>query len=556
MFRKRLSRVYDDPQVVDHLNQRLIAMVEHYRQLVPPLKQQTWDQTDTLLITYGDSILAENHSPLQTFNTFARRYLQDQITFIHLLPFYPWSSDDGFAVKDFRQINETQGTWDDITALSRNFRLVFDAVINHVSESSIYMEGYRNGDPQYQNFFIALDPETDTSSVLRTRNLPLLHDYETHDSIKWLWTTFSRDQLDLNFRNPQVLLEIIDVLLGYLQRGAAMIRLDAIPYLWKELGTSCAHLPQTHELIKLIRDIYQATSPGAMLLTETNVPHHENIVYFGEGGDEAQMIYNFSLAPLIAHAILRQDSTVLSQWSSQIAFISESATYLNITATHDGIGMRPTEGLLTESERTWMCDLACERGGDITGKRNSDGTVSVYELNITYFDFLNDPASVESLDLQVARFMVAQAITLSFIGIPGIYIHSLLGSRNYTKGVKATGRARTINREQLTLPDLEASLQDPDSLRAKVYRTYQQLLTVRAQEPCFHPDASQTIINLGIRVFALQRQNQDRTLTAIHSLADQPLQVTLPQTGHDLLTDQPVGPEVHLAPYQTCWILH
>lgn len=555
MFKERLEKIYTDSETVDYLDSRLQELVAKYQGQVPELPTTPWDQGDAFLITYGDSIVEQQEKPLQTFARFAEKELAGIITLIHFLPFFPWTSDDGFAVKDFREVNPELGDWDDIKKISEKFRLVFDAVINHVSESSIYMEGYRKGDPKYKDFFIDLDPATDTSSVLRTRNLPLLHDYETREGVKWLWTTFSRDQLDLNFANPEVLLEIIDVLLGYLQRGATMIRLDAIPYLWKELGTSCAHLPQTHEIIKLVRDIFDAVCPGFLLLTETNVPHHENMSYFGNKGDEAQMIYNFSLAPLIAYSLLRGDGTVLSEWASQVEWLCPEATYLNITATHDGIGMRPTEGILSEEERQMMVEVAKRNGGDIAGKRNSDGSISLYEININYFDMLNDPNGDEPIDLQIEKFMLSQTIPMSFIGMPGIYIHSLLGSRNYYEGVKKTGRARSINREQLEFSQLENELTDAKSIRAKVLTEYKRRLRLRSREACFHPDARQEILNLDSRVFALQRTCEDRKLLAIHSLVNEEITISVPVSGTDLLSGEDVAAELTLRPYQTCWIV-
>ena len=281
-------------------------------------KPSGWSERDALLITYGDSLLAPPAAPLSVLHRFLDSRVGDLLTFVHLLPFYPWSSDDGFAVTDFREVSPEFGTWDDVQALSGDYRLVFDGVINHVSASSVYMKGYAAGDPRYRDFFISLPPDTDTRSVLRTRNLPLLHDYETSEGTKWLWTTFSRDHVDLNYANPAVLLEILDVLLLYAARGASMVRLDAIPYLWKRLGTSCAHLPETHEVIKLIRDVYDLAFPHVLLLTETNVPHRENVSYFGDRGDEAQMIYNFSLPPLVLFALVTGDGTKLTQWARTI----------------------------------------------------------------------------------------------------------------------------------------------------------------------------------------------------------------------------------------------
>jgi glycosidase len=483
---------------------------------------EPWSQKDALLITYGDSIRGEGAAPLAVLHEFLKERVGDLVSFIHILPFYPYSSDDGFAVEDFRQVDASLGGWEDIERLARDYRLVFDGVINHVSASSVYMKRYAAGDADYEDFFISLAPDTDTSSVLRTRNLPLFHDYETSGGKKWLWTTFGRDQVDLNFRNPKVLLEVLDVLLLYAVRGARVVRLDAIPYLWKELGTSCAHLPQTHELIKLIRDVYDLTFPEVLLLTETNVPHRENVSYFGQGGDEAQMIYNFTLPPMVLFALANGSSDKLNAWAKTVGRVSESATYLNVTATHDGIGMRPTEGILGEKDRRQLVDMALAHNGRITGKRNSDGSVAVYELNLNYFDAVNDPTRDEPAELAVRRFMVSQAIALAFIGIPGIYLHSLVGSRNDDQAVKDTGIARRINRAKLSLSGLCEELDDPSSLRARVFSEYARLLAVRRREKAFHPNAGQEVLELARSVFAVKRTwaQSGEAIIALHNLSD------------------------------------
>jgi sucrose phosphorylase len=486
----------------------------------------------------------------------------DEISFVHLLPFYPYSSDDGFSVIDYREVRKDLGDWDDIRAMGKDFKLVFDSVINHVSSQSHYLKEYLSGNPEYADYFIALPPDTDTSAVLRTRNLPLLHDYDSKEEKKWLWTTFSRDQVDFNFANPKVLLEIMDILLFYAEHGATMIRLDAIPYMWKRLGTSCAHLPETHALIKLFRDIFDVVAPHVILLTETNVPHHENIVYFGNSGDEAQIIYNFSLAPLILWSVFKQDATVLSDWATGVKKVSDRTTFLNITATHDGIGVRPTEGILSPAERMELCELARRHGGDITAKRNSDGSISLYELNINYFDAINDPGADESLELQIKRFMLSQTIPLSFIGIPGIYIHSLLGSRNWTEGVKQTGRERTINRKILQVDDVEKDLGDPGSIRAKVANEYRRLLKIRSGCRAFHPGSPQEVINLNPKLFCLRRWSEDgkEELFAIHNISSAEVICRLPHPGKGSYRDLIGGKtfntgEIAVPPWTALWLV-
>ncbi|MEI6520466.1 MAG: sugar phosphorylase [bacterium] len=551
-----LEGVYG-PVIAAELFPRIAALIALYKKKITP-SESGWSERDALLITYGDSIV-DGQPPLQVLHNFLSQKVGEIISFVHLLPFYPYSSDDGFAVEDFRAVRDDLGNWDDVIKMSADYRLVFDGVINHVSSSSIYMKGYTAGDPQYADFFIALAPDTDTSKVLRTRNLPLLHNYETVDGIKWLWTTFSRDQPDLNFSNPNVLIEILDVLLGYAQKGAAMIRLDAIPYMWKELGTSCAHLPQTHDLIKLMHEVFVAAAPHVILLTETNCPHLENVEYFGNRGDEAQMIYNFTLAPLIVWSLHTGDATVLTEWASGVEKISDNATFLNITATHDGIGMRPTEGILSEEARVKMVQMSIDHGGDVTGKRNSDGSISPYEINLNYFDAINDPRSDEPIETAFKRFIVSQAIPMAMIGIPGIYIHSLLGSRNYYDGVKETGRARTINREQLNIVTLAAELANPASLKSKVFNEMKRLLKIRAQQSAFHPNALQRILDLGPELFAIDRYNETtgQRITALHNITNTRITVEVEEIdgATDVLTGRVVeSSPIVLEPYQVCWL--
>lgn len=534
---------------------RIASLVAQTGSDIVPLRRG-WSEKDAFLITYADSIQGAER-PLRTLAHFLKNHVGSLISFVHLLPFYPYSSDDGFAVQDFRTVRNDLGTWSDVHDLANSYRLVFDGVINHVSASSVYMKGYCAGDPTFADFFTELHPDTDTSTVLRTRNLPLLHEFQTHAEAKWLWTTFSADQVDLNFTNPNVLLEILDVLLFYARNGASAIRLDAIPYLWKELGTSCAHLPRTHEIIKLIRHVYNLAAPHVLLLTETNVPHRENISYIGDRGDEAQMIYNFTLPPLIVWSLLKENANALTRWANTLEPIGPGATYLNITATHDGIGMRPTEGVLTEGEREELVQLAKNRGGDMTGKRNSDGSVSPYELNICYFDAINDPRRDETMDIRVRRFLLSQAIPLSLMGIPGIYIHSLLGSQGDHDGVRQTGRARSINRAQLTAAALSEELADSSSLRFQVFDRYSNLLGLRAMQSAFHPDASQEIIDFGARLFAVKRVNEEtgQTIMALHNVTGGEFTLKLPGFSQDILSDaEPSSGTVTLLPYQVRWL--
>ncbi len=565
-IRERLAAVYKSSEA-SALENEIAALVERW---IPKLsntpRSSLWNERDALLITYADSILAHHDSPLRALSGFLRERVGPAITFLHLLPFYPSTSDYGFSVVDFRAIREELGDWEDLAAIAPDYRLVFDAILNHVSQESRYVRGHLAGDRGDENFCIERETVPDVTGVTRPRQTPLFHPFPRADgSTVELWTTFSGDQVDLDFRNPAVLLEILDILLFYVSKGASMIRLDAIPYLWKESGTECIHLPQTHEIIRLMRAVYDAAAPEAILLSETNVPHAENVRYFGGvERDEAQIIYNFTLAPLLLHTLHRENSSRLTQWARGLEDFGDTCTYLNITATHDGIGMRPTEGILDEEERAELVALAPRHGGRVNYKRNSDGTSTPYELNINYFDAINDPTAGLDSDLQVSRFLLAQSIPMVLRGIPGIYIHSLLGSRNFSRDVDPAipETFRSINREQLSLEDLEAALDDADSLRARVFNGMLHLLDTRRRMPALHPNAEQDILDLGESFFAIHRWNPGTgdTFFAICNVTGtrRPLaagQLPLPLPATDVLTGEVLAPgSQELRPYQVRWL--
>jgi len=499
--------------------ERIFSLVEKWR---PEIEERShgWSERDAMLITYADSVGAKGDVGLVELRRFLQDHVGDRITFLHLLPFYPWTSDDGFSVVDFREVALDYGHWEDVEALAEDgYRMVYDGVVNHVSQDSAYVRGFLDGDPEYANFCIEEDVEFDATQVTRPRTSPLFHSYDSNRGMVRLWTTFSEDQVDLNYREPRVLLEMLDVLLFYAGRGASMIRLDAIPFMWKKSGDPSVHLPQTHAFIRIARRVLDLAAPHLLLLSETNVPHRENLTYFGDRGDEAQIIYNFSLAPLVIHAFATEDSSTLTDWAKTLEPVGERCTFLNITATHDGIGMRPTEGILDEAGRKVLTDLTVARGGRVSTRSNPDGSESPYELNITYFDAINDPGDVDlDEDMQVKRFLCSQAIAMSLMGIPAVYIHCLLGSRNDIAGRDESGIARRINREKLDPASLRVELADSESLRGKVLVGMLDLLDKRKQIGAFHPHASQEILEVGSGVFALRREMGDATVTALHNV--------------------------------------
>ncbi|MBE0670328.1 MAG: sugar phosphorylase [Anaerolineales bacterium] len=523
-----------------------------------PLRDGRLTERDSLLITYGDQIQAPNKKPLKTLNEFCRQYLSDTVSGIHILPFYPWTSDDGFSVVDYRKVDRMLGDWDDISSMQNHFRLMFDGVINHISSESEWFKGFLRDDPHYQNYFIAIENSPDLSQVVRPRALPLLTSFHTPSGEKRVWTTFSEDQIDLNFKDPEVLLEILDILLMYAERGATFIRLDAIAYLWKEIGTTCIHLPQTHHLIQFLRAALNGVAPHVHLITETNVPHTDNISYFGDGTNEAQLVYNFALPPLTLHTFHTGDARILSEWAKTLTLPSDKTTFFNFLASHDGIGLNPVRGILSKTDIDALVNKTLEHGGLISYKHNADGSQAPYEMNINYFDALSNPKDGEPLNVQISHFIASQAIMLSLLGVPGIYFHSLFGSRGWVEGVKQTGRNRTINREKCQLDELQSELANEDSLRAKVFTRYSQLLKARSSSPAFHPHGTQKILDVHPSVFAVERISPggEAHVLCLQNVGAQRIKCTTNyNSAVDLFTNQTLQvSKITLEPYQTLWM--
>lgn len=555
----RFNRLYG-PKRARHCMERLVTMTGRYGiGYNGRPKKPLWDEQTSVLITYADTVRREGEAPLSTLNQFAEHHFEGIFSGIHILPFFPWSSDDGFAIKDYRQVNDEYGRWSHIRHLGKRFDLMFDLVLNHVSSQSSWFKNYIEGIAPYRDYFIEIDPDTDLSATVRPRSLPLLTAFQRTGGIKHLWTTFSEDQIDLDFSNPDVLFEFLDILLFYISNGCTIIRLDAIAYLWKQPGTSGIHLEQTHEVVKLMRNLLDMIAPNVILLTETNVPHLENISYFGNG-DEARMVYNFSLPPLLLHTLRRGNAEKLSDWAKTVCETPDGCTWFNFTASHDGIGVRPLTGLIPDEEIAALADEMKTLGGEVSTKRNSDGTDSPYELNITYFSAMGGD------DHQTARFLCSQTVMLGLKGIPGVYFHSLTATPNDREGVDATGRARSINRKKWNADELEKALGGSNTT-ADVFREYRRIMKIRRKHPAFHPDAEQRVLDLGSGFFAFVRTAAgSQTVICISNVTAERQEVRLDERVPELDNAQPcsdllggtryngANKFIALDPYQTVWL--
>lgn len=534
----------------------LLVKIGNAASLITEKRKSGWDEKDVVLITYADQFSAAGEKALPVFTRFYNKRLSHSFSHVHLLPFYPWSSDDGFSVIDYHEVAPETGTWSDIAELKQSTSLMFDYVCNHMSAKSQWFANYLQQTPGYEDFFISVDPETDLSAVTRPRALPLLTPFTLHDgSVRHLWTTFSEDQIDLNFASPNVLIAMVDVLLHYLMEGANYIRLDAVGFMWKIPGTHCIHLEQTHQLIQLFRAITEAVAPGTVIITETNVPHKDNIAYFGNGENEAQMVYQFSLPPLVLHAIHRQDVRTLSQWASSLELPSTKTTWFNFLASHDGIGLNPLRGILPESDILSLVEKLQQEGALVNWKNNPDGTRSPYEINVTYLDALSPKNAADNE--RIARFILAHAVLLSFPGVPAIYIQSVLGSRNDYEGVERLGYNRAINRKKYIAGEIDSELSNTTGIRHKIFKQLSELIAIRRAEQVFHPDSHARFETSGEHILKIIRvAEKGERITALFNFS-QHIQTVNSEgiSGTELIAKQNIsGTTLTLNPWQVMWI--
>jgi len=532
--------------------------------VAPKSHHNNWDQKDVMLITYGDSIETSGEKPLHCLHSFLKKYCGGAINSVHLLPFFPYSSDDGFSVIDYSSVNEALGDWDDIQAITQDYRVMSDVVINHCSSRSLWFENFIKGEGPGSDFFFTASLEDDVSNVVRPRTSDLLRLTKTKHGEKQVWCTFSHDQVDFDFRNPAVLDTFVSIIRQYLDTGIRIFRLDAVAFLWKKVGTDCINLEQTHEVVRLLRILIEHAVSDAVIITETNIPNRQNLTYFGNA-NEAHGIYNFSLPPLLVNTLVTGSCKHIKAWLGSMPPAQNGTFFFNFIASHDGIGLRPAEGLLEDQELTALVNTMQNFGGRISWRTSEDGKQKAYEINIALYDALQ--GTIKGSDKWgLDRFICAHSIMFGLEGIPGIYIHSLLGTGNDYEKVKNTSHTRSINRHKWDYTKLQEQLASPYSQHSKVHARMIKLLNIRKEQPAFHPNATQFTLQLGDKIFGFWRQSMDRrqSVFCIFNVTDEPQHVRLSDinligtdTWFDLISGQTINLEDiehQLTPYQSMWI--
>ena len=565
---QQLDTIYQDVAIAQDPADIADALIEIMRLenhvTAPTPFTNHWSESDIILITYGDSIITPEQSPLKTLKKFLDTHLKDTINSVHILPFFPYSSDDGFSVIDYSSVNESLGTWQDITQISQQYQLMSDLVINHCSSRSAWFENFIKAKGLGHDFFFTAQPDDDLSQVVRPRTSPLLKEVETAQGKRFVWCTFSHDQVDFDFRNPEVLKAFTSIIRQYLDNGVKIFRFDAIAFLWKVVGSNSINLPQTHEMVRLLRTLIEAAEPQAIIITETNIPNPQNLTYFGNA-NEAHGIYNFSLPPLLLNTLLTGNCLYLKRWLMSMPPAQDGTLYFNFIASHDGIGLRPAEGLLSDTELDSLIHTIENFGGKISWRTTDNGEQKAYEMNIALYDALQ--GTVDGKDQwNFERFICAHAIMFALEGIPGIYIHSMLGTQNDYQKLANTHHNRSINRHRWQEDNLEAALTDKNLHHNKVLSALKALLDIRIKQPAFHPNATQFTLHLGLQLFGFWRQSQNRkqSIFCVSNISNQPvalplseLNLIITESWQELISQTEItelSQEINLSPYQTVWI--
>lgn len=558
-----LFQIYSNDLSKKQINNLFLNIKSIFTQPMKRSKNELWSEKDFLLITYADSIKKNNQKNLITLNSFLKKYCKE-FSYIHILPFFPFSSDDGFAVEDYKKIKIEHGSWKDLKKITKTFDIMVDLVINHCSSNNKLFKNFLEDKNPGKDFFINSEKKFPKSNkIVRPRSSDLSKKVLVDGKNNYVWCTFGHDQVDFDFRNPNVLLYFFEIIKFYLDQDIKALRLDAVAFLWKELGTRCINLPQTHNIIRLIRLIIDRFYNKTLIITETNIPSHENLTYFGNN-NEAHCIYNFSLAPLLIHAVVSGNSFYLKKWSRGMPPAQENNSYLNFLSTHDGIGMRPVEGILPENEIQKYFNFFKKQGGLFSYRTNA-GKKSVYEVNITLLEAFKECYNGKD-KFVLERFILAHTILFSMEGIPAIYIQNYLGSKNDNAKVKKTNSFRSINRRNWNFDSLVKIFKNKSNINSKILHSLNRLMVLRKKQIAFHPNATQFTLQLGDIFFGIWRQSIDRSqsIFCISNLTNVKqkislLDINLISTNNwfDILSNKKIkniGDELLFKPYQTFWI--
>jgi glycosidase len=552
-----------------------------------------WSEQQLVLICYGDHLWSRdpNLTPLQALGAFCRQHFSEpefaHLT-LHLLPIYqsPYK-DGGFDVADPFAVNPKMGTWADVRAIRQHFQVALDFVANHLSTASAWFTRYMQDDPLYQDFFIGFDDEA-TVRRLEREVLPQIYRPRPHNpfipvtkpdgATRWVYMTFSDHQADVNYQNPFVFLKMMEVLLFYILQGVSLIRLDAIPYLWKEWGTSCAHHPKTHALLSLFRLAVDMVNPAVKLLAESMEPLADSLRYLSTTEQaKAHIAYNFVPCGLIPYTLLTEDASVFQRNLQQFRPPGAEVDWAVVCGvTHDGSSLNPCrapqsivgEAVLQEEQINTIARYYTASGDQEIATRSALAPEHPHHIRadfrqhfsaihreqprfvnykaITDEDGQRQQIVYEAISTYASLFrqnpdqiIAALAMALGLPGIPFTYFTLPFAVLNDYTAYLETGNPRELNRGRVLLEDLLQDLTDQGTLAHQVFCRYKQLLRLRASHPAFHPHGSLIpITTTNAAILSFLRISVDRTqqIMIVQNVSSRIQNVTIHLHNHVLNT--------------------
>ena len=562
-IKKKISSIYSlyySKKNLDICVEEIFRVINTFNKFGKKGKKLKISEKTSVLICYGDSLLNGNkEKTIRIFRKFYKKKLDHLFEIIHFLPFYPSSSDSGFAVKDHYQVDKKLGDWSDISKFSKNTNIMADVVINHASSKGLWFKNFLTNRSPGKDYFLTVNKKFDISKVIRPRENRLLKKIGIFKKDNFIWRTFSDDQIDLNFRNPKVLLRFIKIMINLVNHGVTIFRLDAIAYLWKKSGSKCINLKETHEIIRLLRIVCDSLKSKPIIITETNLPENENLSYFGIKNDESHWIYNFSLPPLLVHSFLFEDSTYLNKWSKNLPQTKIGNNYLNFIASHDGIGMRPVEGYLDKKKLSKFFKRLKKNGGQLSYRKVQNASKKVYEANITLFNAFQKTDYDKRGKYFLERYISAHAIMIAFEGIPAIYFNSIFGTSNDEYKYIISGNKRDLNRYKWNKKRLENLLKNKNTKQSIFYHKIMNLLSIKKQNKAFHPNAKRENLNIEKKIFCFKRTSLDKkqVIYNITNLSSKNQKFNLNcnfKNFKNLLDKSKINRKFELQPYETLWL--
>ncbi len=526
-LRKLLESIYHDhdSEELDFVFNQLLRIIQDFK-LESSYEENknvsSWDQSHCVLITYADTVRKDNERSLITLERVLNRYFLTLSKVLHILPFLKSTSDGGFAVSSHDYLEDRFGNWEDLKNLSNDHILMADLVLNHVSSSHLWVQQFiKSQEPGLSNIF-SPSQQKDWSNVIRPRSSSLFSQINTSDGPRYVWTTFGPDQVDLNWQNPRMVLEFLKLLIKYLGNGVKWLRLDAVGFIWKEEGTTCLHLPKAHLIVKALKMQLSNLLNDGVLITETNVPQKENLSYLIPE-DEAHMAYNFPLPPLLLEAVITSRADLLNNWITNWPDLPVNTTMFNFTASHDGVGLRALEGLMSDQRLNDLL-ISCEkRGGLISHRRLSNGDDKPYELNISWWSAMED-SSRDSKRFQYERFILTQLVVIALKGVPAFYLPALLASDNDIKSFSMSGQRRDLNRERFKYEELSLTLQNDDSNASRNIKFLSKAMEIRSILDSFHPSSQMECLTKDRSdLVAIKRGKNRKIILAIHNFTENKL---------------------------------